>query len=291
MRSHPVDATVLSWHWVRRFRPLPPRVEARTLQLPVVPKPRAAEIRWEGLRPFVSALRRFEGHELSRLEAELERWNEDLAHVGGDCAFVDWNSLRTLRTRREEDWSDWLASLVETSTTGELVDRLLGGGDTERLSVPLAVLREEGAATVGRRADLVLHWPHRSIHLEVKIGDRRFEKTIATARGLEAEAPHRSWSHWILLPEEDLSHWREAAASKGSEQIGALTWDAVASALRGALLSQAESISWQVWAWSFCGTIEQKLLGFLRPGRRADREALRRVAVRWLNVLDRARRK
>lgn len=48
-------------------------------------------------------------------------------------------------------------------------------------------------------------------------------------------------------------------------EIEPMVWAHVASSIRSILAgadSDAEDISWRVWAWSFVGCIEQKILGF-----------------------------
>lgn len=64
--------------------------------------------------------------------------------------------FRPLRTDREEDWSDWLAYLLKTSTRGVLAHAVFGPADAEviELAAPPKVKRE--FRVEDRRADVVV---------------------------------------------------------------------------------------------------------------------------------------
>ena len=62
-----------------------------------------------------------------RLDACLREWDRELADIGGDPSREDWGSFRPLRLSREEDWSDWLAHLLESSQSGRFPARLFAG--------------------------------------------------------------------------------------------------------------------------------------------------------------------
>jgi hypothetical protein len=117
-----------------------------------------------------------------------------------------------------------------------------------------------------RRADLVIMWTNTSrTHVELKVGDRNFEKTVETASKLEQKYPSPHWSHYILLPVEDVPHW-DAIDHPESPRIHVLTWDDVAASLRRSLRREDETHQWRVWAHGFCGLVEQKLLGHPQAG-------------------------
>jgi hypothetical protein len=60
-----------------------------------------------------------------REHEELERnWRKKLQPLCGDGSSYDWDRFRPLLHDREEDWSDWLAWLLETSQTGLLAKSL-----------------------------------------------------------------------------------------------------------------------------------------------------------------------
>src|SRR5262245_37323887 len=62
-----------------------------------------------------------------RTIARLRRASDQLlVALGADPSARDWTSFRPLRRDREEDWSDWLAQLIEESRTGRFAWALLG---------------------------------------------------------------------------------------------------------------------------------------------------------------------
>ena len=50
----------------------------------------------------------------SRLEELIEKWNPMLEQFGRDPTPQNWRRFRPLGLDREEDWSDWLAHLIES---------------------------------------------------------------------------------------------------------------------------------------------------------------------------------
>ncbi len=185
-----------------------------------------------------------------------------------------------LRRDREEDWSDWLAQLLEDSVTGQLGWSLLGG--IERLArecyIRPTVHRE--VICVDCRADLVIEWRDASYtHIEVKVGDADLVKTLPTAIRVE-ERYSRSRtrrSDVVLLLPSQLDAWaQDCARAPGMHtRVHSLSWFDVAIALRSALPShEGESIRWRVWAHAFCGAVEQDLLGMRASGRTDDWAAM-----------------
>lgn len=170
----------------------------------------------------------------------------------------DFESFRPLRISREEDWSDWLAHLIQTSTMGTFARDLFDG------NCATSVTREASLGNGARRADLLCRWStgKTATHIEVKVGDDAFEKTFETAGLVEAEHLETRWKHFVLLLPEQLTQWDRIASSR--QTVVARTWSDVALALRRQLWTQEEPIVWRVWALTFCGAIEQVLLGFPR---------------------------
>jgi hypothetical protein len=192
--------------------------------------------------------------DLLLLDAEQCEWNKRLAELGGDPATLDFSAFRPLRLSREEDWSDWLAHLLETSQTGRLAANLFAGGRTT------SVRREVSLDGGARRADLLLHWgDSKATHLEVKVGDESFEKTYETAEHVEHENPRLTWRHLVLLVPRQLKVWQQTTGARTN--VGVVTWEEVAIGLRRELWEAAEAVSWLVWALTFCAAIEQTLLG------------------------------
>ena len=147
--------------------------------------------------------------------ARLRQLRDDsLADLGGDPSARDWTSFRPLRRDPEEDWSDWLAQLIEDSTTGGFALALLGKIEHRSTHVdyiPEAVHRE--VSHEGYRADVVIEWRDASYtHIEVKVGDPGLAKTFETAKKMEmrfgSDRARRS-DVVLLLPEQ---HWAWNAA-------------------------------------------------------------------------------
>src|SRR5437879_725289 len=82
--------------------------------------------RWES----INALKRSAEQALAPYEELYHRrkrvWDKKLLAVCGNLGGLEWSDFRPLRLSREEDWSDWLAWLLETSTTGALAESLFG---------------------------------------------------------------------------------------------------------------------------------------------------------------------
>jgi hypothetical protein len=192
-----------------------------------------------------------------RLRRLLSYWDSALAPLGGDPCRADWTRFRPLRLGREEDWSDWLAHLLETQR-GSLAAELFGK-DGE---IVLGCKREDPTNDRERRVDLIMKWgSEKSTQVEVKVRDRNYEKTFDTAGRLERERGG-SWTHFILLPESDLAAWLSVAKlqPEGSPRVVAKTWTDVAISLRRVLQKGCGDLRWQAWGYGFCGAVEQTLL-------------------------------
>lgn len=217
---------------------------------------------WSVVDALELTARRMLEDERARFCAAMNKSGQQSMMLGGDPLSVDWARFRPLRLGREEDWSDWLAHLLESSTTGAFARYLLQPATTERGSVTSWIGRaqREQPTSGHRRTDIRFEPLGCSFHIEVKIGDKGFEKTFETAEQLEVDV-QKTWVHLILLPEADLDAWFECARSaRRRVGVGVLTWRNVARALRQAFALQDESLPWRVWAWSFCGAVEQILL-------------------------------
>lgn len=215
---------------------------------------------WGRVASFHAAGRALAQRRVEELRPLRAEWDQVLQELGGDASRVDWRSFRPLRLSREEDWSDWLAHLLACSTTGSLGSQLTGRSADACIQPEVA--REECAE--GSRLDLVVHWrAGLATHIEVKVGDLALEKTFGSAADLETVVGRGPLQHFILLPEPDLVRWYGVAASKVPghwPQVDAITWTAVAVALRRCLLARHEDLSWRVWARTFLGAVEQRVL-------------------------------
>jgi len=214
-------------------------------------------------------------------------WDKRLHDLGGDPCVYDWKEFRPLRLEREEDWSDWLAHILQTSKTGFLAGQLFGNAFRD-IRIDFAqpkVKREVTIITGERRADLCIQWrnPTAATHVEVKIGDENFDKTFDTSIGLRRTYPDRTnWTHYILLPEASLENWKECQEHQRSQfqiDIAEITWTQIAIALRKGLRKGGEDILWRTCAYIFCGAIEQKILGHIQM----NEETLDGKTLSWEN--------
>jgi len=216
-------------------------------------------------------------------------WERKLRHMCGDLHGLEWAGFRPLRLSREEDWSDWLAWLLQTSITGVLAEAMLGqhmGCGSASLGTP-KIRREVPTETGERRADLVVEWRSgRRTHIEVKVGDENFEKTFETCRGLHRKVSGRVWCHAILIPDASRTAWDEVAEAHEADcAVEVILWSDVVRGLRRSLWDIREPIAWQAWAWAFCGAVESHLLGLQKPNFLRSRIADLDMVSRWVEVL------
>lgn len=243
----------LSWEFVERFRAPPALDEAPS---------------WGGAEQLVKAARRALGQDVRGLDTQLAASDRQLARLGGDPSRKDWASFRPLALLREEDWSDWLAWLIETSTTGRLAACLLD--EDPRRVARIREMRREMRLPERCRADLVFQVPdHTYVHIEVKVGDDAYEKTYDTGEAL------RAWLRGagrvrdlILLPlERHVDAWQAATESHAQRfgfRVKPIRWTAVSRGIRDTLSQGGESPTWEAWAYGFAGAVEQVLLGIPR---------------------------
>jgi len=228
---------------------------------------------------------------LRRYKRLIGQWKCRLHELDGDPSAWDWTEFRPLRLSREEDWSNWLGWLFRTSTEGELAWKLFGGElgrPAHSLRRP-KVLREESSEDQERRADILLLWqPRLGIHIEVKVGDEQFGKTLETGRKLRAKHAVREWWNYVLIPDESLGAWDKSARSEasGNREVEVLLWKDVVRGLRSCLWSKRESMVWRTWAWTFCGAVEQQLLGLACPHPSQTDFDQFNLAIRWIELLN-----
>ena len=252
----------MDWSFVEVFKAPVSTSLAKTRRVPEMPD-------WDSADEISVALQKAAAQIQGRLDNTLARWEIKLAQLGGDPQHHEWQHFRPLRLQREEDWSDWLAHLLATSKSGQLGYRLfreiVGSKRQDDFSRP----EVEREVIVGnRRADIVLVAGDRvGIHVEVKIWDTQFEKTAETsalvADTFVSKPPVTVWYNVLLVPEDSKERVVLDEHHTGVK-IVPMVWAHVASSMRAVLAgadSDAEEISWRVWAWSFVGCIEQKILG------------------------------
>lgn len=247
-----------NWTFIESFR-VP--AELRSALKPEIPS-------WSSACALGTAARAVATAENQEFLDRLSQWNRLLNDLGGDPSTRSWTSFRPLRLSREEDWSDWLAHLIESSRTGQFAASLLSPtAHADDFAAPPIVVREERIEA--RRADIVVVWKTGSAsQIEVKVGDEAFEKTFDTAMRLRGVRKATSWTDYILLPESSLARWEEVAERrtqaddpKTAIRVHAVTWRQAAVSLRRALAASQEDQLWRALAYTFCGAIEQRLLG------------------------------
>lgn len=227
---------------------------------------------WDGVIDWTAAIEAQLGADRAALAQQRDASDQLLRDLDGDPSARDWTAFLLLRRDREEDWSDWLAQLIEDSTTGQFAWTLLGAVEHRRVDsyIKPAVHRE--VPYEGHRADLVIEWADASYtHIEVKVGDMNLAKTLGTAERMEKRfgSDRTRRSDVVLLLPSQCEAWALECVRQPTlpGRVHLLTWIDVARALRRALpQSGGESIHWRVWAHAFCGAVEQDLLG-MRAGR------------------------
>jgi hypothetical protein len=236
------------------------------------PPPRVAGAvpRWSVVEPLQARLRTLTDELARVLTTSVAAWDARLSDLGGDPSRHDWSSFRPLRLSREEDWSDWLAHLIEHDASGRFTARLFGASADEA-SVWKATRCEREYVVEDYRADLLIDRASSWVHLEVKVGDLSFAKTAATG---EAARRRREGSDcsgdYVLLPAEHVALWHLEAEDSACSEVGVRTWTDVAQALRESLVElEQQTVPWRAWAWAFLGAVEQHLLEFPRLPRDA----------------------
>jgi hypothetical protein len=188
-----------------------------------------------------------------------------LRDLGGDPSARDWTAFRLLRREREEDWSDWLAQLIEDSVTGHFAWSWLGQLERRAQHAYLADTVHREVSHEGCRADLVIEWLDDTYtHIEVKVGDPNLAKTRETSQKMAMRfGGHRRRSDVVLLLTSQRDAWAHACGNDAEmgKRVQLRCWSDVARALRCALpASIQEQTGWRMWAHAFCGAIEQDLM-------------------------------
>jgi len=220
---------------------------------------------WQVFEDLSPSYRKFIEEKYNTLELLLNEWDESLHELGGDPTYYDWDNFRPLRLSREEDWSDWLVFLIDTSKTGVFAKELLQIDGFESKDYSTNKIEREVSYKV-YRADIIISWKKGAFsHIEVKIGDEDLLKTYKTGKMMREKYKVKAvkWTDFLLLLSGQSPRWEKIVEKNPSfSKIKAITWNDVCIAIRKALMA-GESIKWKVWAHSFLGAAEQKLIGFL----------------------------
>ena len=219
---------------------------------------------WHIFDSMLSSLSTFYKKKNKEFQSLNKKWDGKLKRYGGNTSNFNWNYFRPLRLNREEDWSDWLIHLISESQTGYFSSHLFPIEKTTQndYSRPGYIGREVSYKEY--RADIIIKWNNDIYsHIEIKIGDENLIKTYDTAEVMRKyyHTPMNKWSDFIIILESQIENWVNIESSK-KYPIRYLTWNDVAIILRKSILISNEPLSWKVWAYSFLGAIEQKLLYF-----------------------------
>lgn len=223
------------------------------------------ELGWGIFKKLDEKLKSYRLHKKELLKTLKENWDKKLHAFGGDPSTKNWLSFRPLRLTREEDWSDWLIFLIAESQTGFFSKKLLNFYHSDQNTFVNPIKAEREVISGKYRADLIIQWRNNTfIHIEVKVGDPNLEKTYATANEVQTYLGVRKedWVDCVLILPSQLEQWQSIKSS--GREIFSILWSDVAIALRRSLLYSEENISWKVWACSFIGAIEQKILNLHR---------------------------
>lgn len=225
---------------------------------------------WEIINRLISSSRKAViplVEECKQLEHE---WDERLTQLFGSGHSFNWNTFRPLRLSREEDWSDWLAWLIECSRTGAFAESIFSkflDDHAEAFQSP-TVRREFN--TDGRRTDIIIAWRNAKLtSIEVKIWDQNFEKTFDTVRKLRKQKQNCEGGDFILIPRASLHAWTNVVddpMNANAIQVECIHWEDVVRAVRKCLWNEDEGIVWLIWAWTFCCMIETAILETQRVG-------------------------
>lgn len=223
----------------------------------------AQQLNWDAAEAWAPAFDRLTAVAAQQLDAVLSSWDRLFADLGGDPSRTNWESFRPLRRSREEDWSDWLAFLLEQSASGQF-GAMLFAGDTSDTRAWTATVVDREVRAENYRADLVVRFADGEwLHVEVKVGDQQLEKTPATGAALRRRPDGRCRGDWLLLPDSDRPVWESVTDECDGAMVHVVTWTDLARALRTSIIDRAaEKLVWRAWAFAFVGAIEQDLLGF-----------------------------
>jgi hypothetical protein len=148
------------------------------------PAPPRRQWTWAGVDSWQETLEAVLKVPRADLAERRREWDAALRDLDlGDPSAVDRTSFRALRLKREEDWFNWLAQLIEDSKAGLFAERFFGRGDSFAIK---RVHREVSCDDESWRSDIIVEWKDSSYtHVEVKVGDPNLDKTLDTAVAIQ----------------------------------------------------------------------------------------------------------
>lgn len=246
----------------------------------------ASDPQWTAIDPWWEQVSRHRTGDLEALETLLDeldgRWAASSCVFDTDPLSTEWDSGGPhggpLRTNQEENWSQWLAHLVQSAPEPFYSTFF----ENTPSASPTQVRCEVGYGSDSehdRRADIVVEFPEQGVSIEVKIDDEGYSKTAETAALIENRAPSLAWSHYLLLPSYKRGRLASLMGEQYSESEGAQPllrapelnrdavsvryWEDVSFALRRTLLgSDPGNPHWQASAYLFITHIEHDLCRF-----------------------------
>jgi len=210
------------------------------------------------------------------LEQSNEAWRQSTAPFDTDPLAAPLTQDQVPHVPdKEEEWSDWLATVLRPSET--LVTDLFEVGVTQ---APDEVSREVKLRKEGddsRRADLLLLHTDQGISVEVKIDNENYGKTEKTTLLAERHYDDYEWYHTLLLPKQKTARLSEkvdlevSSQSDGRPQVdwdnpGPITvvyWRDVTATIR-TLLRRGDVVNdhWAANAYLLCAAVEQHIMDF-----------------------------
>jgi hypothetical protein len=246
--------------------------------------------RWESIHRLIGLSQLALIPRIQECEALQSQWVEKLRPVCGEQATLDWSRFRPLRLSREEDWSDWLAWLLEASNTGVLAKTIFEVELDWSVEIFIRPSVRREVIADDRRADIVARWgTGKFSQIEVKLWDKNFAKTYDTSQKLRSPdiRPQAEWWNFILIPREAMEAWKATPNVTPNLEVKAIYWDDVVRGLRRCLWSEIETVFWRAWAWTFSCAIEREILG-LRPLGKVENSSVfkMQMTLKWLTVLN-----
>src|SRR5262245_36240265 len=98
------------------------------------PAPPMRRWTWTGVASWQSTLEAGLHAWRAELAERRQEWDEAMRDLR-DPSAVDRTSFRMLRLEREEDWSNWLAQLLEDSSAGSFAKRLFRASQADSFAI------------------------------------------------------------------------------------------------------------------------------------------------------------
>ncbi|MBI3398518.1 MAG: hypothetical protein HY026_04715 [Deltaproteobacteria bacterium] len=224
---------------------------------------------WHSIEPFIKSCQKFLEHfkkDLEHLKKETETLLEESSKILSpfqDPFCIDLSSNRWFAGCREENYSDWLAWIIEQLKEPRLIFRLLDIDDEIMLKecegIKPDVKREEcvkeGHEGQEGRLDITIRYPSKLlIHVEVKTNSAEeadLGKNVGYKKSLEERYGGTQYHRLLVTEAEETSY----------DDYKVLKWTDICIKLRKMVLEkQIEQPLAASLILSFTGAVEQNLL-------------------------------